>query len=69
VPIVFGIGVITFVLFFIVNKPEDMARRTLGPKATPEAVAALAQLIRAITKPNQLLFIDTPHFLTVLWRL
>jgi len=40
VPIVLGIVVITFVLFFIVNKPEDMARRTLGPKATPEAVAA-----------------------------
>ena len=40
VPIVLGIVVITFVLFFVVNKPEDMARRTLGPKATPEAVAA-----------------------------
>ena len=40
VPIVLGIVVITFVLFFVVNKPEDMARRTLGPKATSEAVAA-----------------------------
>jgi ABC-type dipeptide/oligopeptide/nickel transport system permease component len=40
VPIILGIVLITFMLFFVVNKPEDMARRTLGPKATPEAVAA-----------------------------
>jgi ABC-type dipeptide/oligopeptide/nickel transport system permease component len=40
VPIVFGVVVITFVLFFVVNTPESMARRTLGPKATPGAVAA-----------------------------
>ncbi|MBE3069068.1 MAG: ABC transporter permease subunit [Planctomycetes bacterium] len=40
VPIILGVVLITFVLFFVVNKPEDMARRTLGPKATPEAVAA-----------------------------
>jgi len=40
VPIILGIVLITFVLFFVVNKPEDMARRTLGPKATPQAVAA-----------------------------
>jgi ABC-type dipeptide/oligopeptide/nickel transport system permease component len=39
VPIILGIVVITFVLFFIANTPEDMARRTLGPKATPDAVA------------------------------
>jgi len=40
VPIILGVMVITFVLFFVVNKPEDMARRTLGPKATPASVAA-----------------------------
>jgi ABC-type dipeptide/oligopeptide/nickel transport system permease subunit len=40
VPSVLGIVVITFVLFFVVNTPEDMARRTLGQKATPTAVAA-----------------------------
>ena len=39
VPIVLGIVVITFVLFFVVNKPDDMARRILGEKAaTPEAI-------------------------------
>ena len=40
VPIVLGIVVTTFLLFFVANKPEDMARKTLGQKATPEAVAA-----------------------------
>ena len=38
VPIVLGIVLITFALFFVVNKPQDMARRSLGTKATPEAV-------------------------------
>ncbi len=40
VPIVLGIVLITFLLFFVANSPEDMARRTLGPKATPEAIAS-----------------------------
>jgi ABC-type dipeptide/oligopeptide/nickel transport system permease subunit len=40
VPIVFGIVLITFVLFFVVNSPDDMAKMTLGKKATPAAVAA-----------------------------
>ena len=38
VPIVFGVVLLTFALFFVANKPEDMARRTLGQKATPEAI-------------------------------
>ena len=40
VPIVLGVVAITFVLFFIVNSPEDMARRTLGEKANRERVAS-----------------------------
>ena len=40
VPIVLGIVLITFLLFFVANSPEDMARQTLGPKATPEAIAS-----------------------------
>jgi peptide/nickel transport system permease protein len=40
VPIVLGIVLITFILFFVANTPEDMARRTLGPKAMPDAVAS-----------------------------
>ncbi len=38
VPIVLGVLVITFVLFFIVNSPQDVARRTLGEKANREQV-------------------------------
>ena len=35
VPIVIGVVVLTFLLFFVVNKPDDMARRILGEKASP----------------------------------
>ena len=38
VPIVFGVMLLTFVLFFVVQSPEAMARRVLGPKATLQAV-------------------------------
>jgi peptide/nickel transport system permease protein len=38
VPIVFGVMLLTFVLFFVVQSPEAMARRVLGPKATPKVV-------------------------------
>jgi len=32
IPILFGINLITFVLFFMVNSPDDMARMQLGQK-------------------------------------
>jgi len=39
VPIVLGVMILTFLLFFVVNTPDDMARRILGEKhATPEAI-------------------------------
>jgi len=39
VPIILGIMVLTFLLFFVVNTPDDMARRILGEKhATPEVI-------------------------------
>jgi peptide/nickel transport system permease protein len=39
VPILIGVNIITFVLFFVVNSPEDMARLHLGDKhVTPEAI-------------------------------
>lgn len=39
VPILIGVNLITFVLFFVVNTPDDMARMHLGMKRiTPEAV-------------------------------
>jgi len=43
VPIVLGIVLITFVLFFLVNSPMDMARRTLGPKAKEKALVEWVQ--------------------------
>jgi peptide/nickel transport system permease protein len=38
-PILLGVNVITFALFFVVNTPDDMARMQLGVKrVTPEAI-------------------------------
>jgi len=38
-PILVGVNLITFALFFVVNSPDDMARMQLGQKRiTPEAV-------------------------------
>jgi peptide/nickel transport system permease protein len=40
IPILIGVNVITFILFFVVNSPDDMARMHLGQKrVTPEAIA------------------------------
>jgi len=39
IPILIGVNLITFVLFFVVNSPDDVARMNLGAKrVTPEAV-------------------------------
>ncbi len=39
IPIVLGVNVLTFVLFFVVNTPDDMARMFLGEKrVTPEQI-------------------------------
>jgi len=40
IPILIGVNLITFLLFFVVNSPDDMARMQLGVKrVTPEAIA------------------------------
>jgi peptide/nickel transport system permease protein len=40
IPILIGVNLITFALFFVVNSPDDMARMQLGVKrVTPEAIA------------------------------
>jgi peptide/nickel transport system permease protein len=40
IPILIGVNLLTFVLFFFINSPEDMARIHLGVKrVTPEAIA------------------------------
>ncbi|MDH5377034.1 MAG: ABC transporter permease [Gammaproteobacteria bacterium] len=39
IPILIGVNIITFALFFVVNTPDDMARVHLGVKrVTPEAI-------------------------------
>ena len=39
IPILIGVNLITFVLFFVVNSPDDMARMQLGVKrVTPQAI-------------------------------
>lgn len=40
IPILIGVNLITFTLFFFINSPDDMARINLGIKrVTPEAIA------------------------------
>jgi len=41
IPILIGVNLITFMLFFIVNSPDDMARAQLGAKqVTPQMIEA-----------------------------
>ncbi|MEO6052730.1 MAG: ABC transporter permease [Chthoniobacterales bacterium] len=55
IPIILGVMVITFVLFYMLQKPETMARHILGPKASPQAVENWIKL-RGYDKP---VFINT----------
>ncbi len=56
IPILIGVNLITFALFFIVNTPDDMARMQLGVKrVTPEAIEKW-KVERGYDKP---LFINT----------
>jgi peptide/nickel transport system permease protein len=44
IPILIGVNLMTFVLFFVVNTPDDMARMHLGAKrVTPDAIAKWKQ--------------------------
>ncbi|MEP7371589.1 MAG: ABC transporter permease [Nitrosospira sp.] len=57
IPILIGVNLITFTLFFVVNSPDDMARMQLGTKrVTPEAITKWKQE-RGYDKP--LMFNDT----------
>ena len=44
IPILIGVNLLTFALFFVVNTPDDMARLQLGAKPTKEAVAAACKM-------------------------
>ncbi len=51
IPILIGVNLITFVLFFVVNSPDNMARMQLGAKhVTPEAIEKW-KLERGYDKP------------------
>jgi peptide/nickel transport system permease protein len=56
IPILIGVNLLTFALFFVVNTPDDMARMQLGIKrVTPEAIDRWKQQ-RGYDKP---LFLNT----------
>ena len=56
IPILIGVNLITFMLFFMVNSPDDMARAQLGAKqVTPELIQSWKEE-RGYDKP---LFINT----------
>lgn len=50
VPILFGVMLVTFALFFVVQSPQSMARNVLGKRATPHNVEAWLQK-RGYDKP------------------
>ena len=51
VPILIGVNLITFMLFFMVNTPEDMARAHLGAKQVTPALIASWKEERGYDKP------------------
>jgi len=54
IPILIGVNLLTFALFFVVNTPDDMARMQLGMKrVTPEAIDKWKQQ-RGYDKPLML---------------
>lgn len=56
IPILIGVNLITFMLFFMVNTPDDMARSQLGAKqVTPEMIEAW-KVDKGYDKP---LFVNT----------
>ncbi len=50
-PIVIGVNLLTFALFFVVNTPEDMARMHLGQKRVTEAAVQAWQAERGYDQP------------------
>ena len=51
VPILIGVNLITFVLFFMVNSPDDMARAQLGAKQTTSQMIETWKAERGYDKP------------------
>lgn len=51
VPILIGVNIITFILFFVVNTPDDMARMQLGEKRVSEEAILKWKAERGYDKP------------------
>lgn len=51
IPILIGVNVITFMLFFVVNTPDDMARMQLGMKRVTEEAIQKWKVERGYDKP------------------
>ena len=56
IPILIGVNVLTFLLFFIVNSPDDMARMQLGQKRISDEAVVKWKQERGYDKPS---FFDT----------
>ena len=50
-PILIGVNIITFVLFFVVNTPDDMARMQLGMKRVSDVTITNWKEERGYDKP------------------
>lgn len=51
IPILIGVNILTFALFFIVNSPEDMARMQLGEKRVTEEAIEQWKVSHGYDKP------------------
>ena len=51
IPILIGVNLLTFFLFFVVNSPEDMARMHLGDKRVSNSAIEQWQAERGYNKP------------------
>ena len=51
VPILIGVNLLTFMLFFVVNSPDDMARMQLGQKRVTEEAVQKWKVERGYDKP------------------
>lgn len=51
IPILIGVNLFTFLLFFVVNSPDDMARMQLGEKRVTEEAVAKWKQERGYDKP------------------
>ena len=54
-PILIGVNIITFVLFFVVNTPDDMARMHLGMKRVSQDAIVKWKDERGYNKPKLIL--------------